>query len=275
MKITKEQIQKHIKTHTIRSNDDRSAVGTLNAFLRSDGKIANNFACNDTYPNIDGSFELIPNPETSRRPKQNFIVQIKGTTIERINAEGVFKYQLPSLAFPAYIADSVSSGPGILFVVLNGTKRGCERVFWKYMSPKFIASIDFNKNSTVIDFTADDEIMNTDESVNEFVKKLDKIADTHSYMSQMEAKEYDKNDIKRLISDRCEKISEAIETGNLLNQSRDRISKKIFTELSDLCNGTILLNALRFYESINIRVAWEIAVQDINTKFLATFLQGL
>ncbi len=94
-------------------------------------------------------------------------------------------------------------------------------------------------------------------------------------MSQMEAKEYDEYDIKRLISDRCEKISEAIETGNLLNQSRDRISKKIFTELSDLCNGTILFNALRFYESINIRVAWEIAVQDINTKFLATFLQGL
>ncbi len=275
-KISKEQIQKHIKTHTVRSNDDRSAVATLNAFLRSDGKIAyNNFACNDTYPNIDGSFELIPDPETSRIPKQNFIVQIKGTTMERINTEGVFKYQLPSLAFPAYIADSVTSDPGILFVVLNGAKRGCERVFWKYMSPKFIASIDFSKNSTAIDFTADDEIMNTDESVNEFVKKLNDIADTHSYMSQMEAKEYDEYDIKRLISDRCEKISEAIETGNLLNQSRDRISKKIFTELSDLCNGTILFNALRFYESINIRVAWEIAVQDINTKFLATFLQGL
>ena len=38
----------------------------------------------------------------------------------------------------------------------------------------------------VIDFAAEDEIFDTDESVNEFVKKLDIIADTHSYMSQME-----------------------------------------------------------------------------------------
>ena len=143
-KIKKEQIQRHIKTHTLRSDDDRNAVTMLSAFLRSDGKIAHNgFACNDTYPNIDGNFELVPNPEISRRPKQNFSVQIKGTSIENINADGVFKYQLGSLAFPAYIADSVTSDPGILFVVLNAGKRGRERVFWKYMSPNFIASIVF------------------------------------------------------------------------------------------------------------------------------------
>lgn len=129
-KITKEQIQRHIKTHTQRSDDDRCAVATLNSFLRSDGKIAyNGFACNDTYPNIDGHFELVPDPEITRRPKQNFSVQIKGTSIERINSDGVFKYQLQSLAFPAYIADSVTSDPGILFVVLNGARRGHERVF--------------------------------------------------------------------------------------------------------------------------------------------------
>ena len=275
-KIKKEQIQRHIKTHTLRSEDDRNAVSMLSAFLRCDGKIAHNgFACNDTYPNIDGNFELISNPEISRRPKQNFSVQIKGTSFEKINADGVFKYQLQNLAFPAYIADSVTSDPGILFVVLNAGKRGRERVFWKYMSPSFIASIDFDNNSKVIDFTTDDEILNTDESVNEFVKKLDYIADTHSYMSQMETKEYDRTDIERLIINRCENICEAIEAGNLLNQSRDKISRKILTELNDLCRGTILLNALRFYATTNLRLAWEVALLDIETKFLATFLQGL
>lgn len=275
-KIKKEQIQRHIKTHTPRSDDDRNAVVMLSAFLRSNGKIAHNgFACNDTYPNIDGNFELVPNPEISRRPKQNFSIQIKGTSKEKINDDGVFKYQLQSLAFPAYIANSVTSDPGILFVVLNAGKRGCERVFWKYMSPAFIASIDFDNDSKVINFTSEDEILNTDESVNEFVKRLDYIADTHSYMSQMETKEYDRNDIVRLVINRCENISEAIETGNLLNQSRDKISRKILTELNDLCRGTILLNALRFYESTNLRVAWELALLNIETKFLATFLQGL
>ena len=214
-------------------------------------------------------------PETTRRPKQNFSVQIKGTSIERINADGVFKYQLQSLAFPAYIADSVTSDPGILFVVLNGGKRGQERVFWKYMSPKFIASINFEQDSITIDFSANDEIKNTNESVNEFVNKLDFIADTHSYMSQMEAKEYDKDDIVRLIHNRCENISDAISTGNLFNQTRDKISRKILTELNDLCRGTILLNALRFYDTTNLRVAWELSLLNIETKFLATFLQGL
>ena len=275
-KITKEQIQRHVKTHTSRSDDDRNAVAVLNVFLRSGGKIAyNNFACNDTYPNIDGSFELVPNPDISRRPKQNFSVQIKGTSIENINKDGIFKYQLQSLAFPAYIADAVTSDPGILFVILNANKRGQERVFWKYMSPKFISSIDFSKDSMVIDFTFDNEILNTDESVDEFVKKLDYIADTHSYMSQMEAKEYDRTDIERLVVNRCENISEAIDTGSLLNYTRDKISRKILTELNDLCRGTILLNALRFYESTNLRVAWELALLNIETKFLATFLQGL
>lgn len=275
-KIKKEQIQRHIKTHTARSFDDINAVATLNSYLRSDGKIAHNgFKCNDTYPNIDGNFELIPNPEISRRPKQNFTVQIKGTSIENINSDGVFKYQLQSLAFPAYIADSVTSDPGILFVVLNAGKRCEERVFWKYMSPNFIASIDFSNNSKVIDFTCKDEILNTDESVDQFVEKLDKIADNHSYMSQMEIREYDKSDVERLVVSRCENISEAIEQGYMFNYTRDKMSQKILTELNDLCRGTILLNALQFYESANLRVGWEIALENIGTKFLATFLQGL
>ena len=72
-KIKKEQIQRHIKTHTPRSDDDRNAVTMLSAFLRSDGKIAHNgFACNDTYPNIDDNKEYLCN--SGRVPKRHKII---------------------------------------------------------------------------------------------------------------------------------------------------------------------------------------------------------
>lgn len=51
-KIKLEQLQRHLKTHTERSNDDRNAISVLQTFLRSDGKINHNFACNDKWPNI-------------------------------------------------------------------------------------------------------------------------------------------------------------------------------------------------------------------------------
>lgn len=274
-KITVEQLQRHLKTHTERSDDDFSAVTMLKTFLRSGGKINTNFNERDKWPNTDGTFELVPNPELSRQPKQNYIVQIKGTTTARIFTDGIVKYQLQSLAFPAYIATEVTLDPGILFLVLNPGKRNQERVFWKYISPQFITSIDFNKNSATIDFSPDDEIMNTDESVNEFVVKLDHIADTHSYMKQLEPREYSKEDILKIIVTRCENISEAIDTGTVLNYSRDKISRKILTELEDLCKATLLLNGLRYYDAINLRVAWELALMNIGTKFLSTFLQGL
>ena len=199
-RIKKEQIERHIKTHTQRSDDDRNAVTMLSAFLRSNGKIAHNgFACNDTYPNIDGDFEIVPKPEISRRPKQKFSVQIKGTSIEKINAEGVFKYQLQSLAFPAYIADSVTSDPGILFVVLNAGKRGRERVFWKYMSVDFINSIDYTKESVTISFEMSEEIKNTDESIDEFCEKIEKIIERHSFIKRLDDFEYSRNDVEKII----------------------------------------------------------------------------
>ena len=163
----------------------------------------------------------------------------------------------------------------IIFLVLYPNKRNQQRVFWKYLSSRFIASIDFNNGSAVIDFTSDDEIENTDESVNKFVKKLDFIADTHSYMKRLEAREYTAEDVIKLVTARCENISEAIETGVILNSSRDKISRRILTELEDLCNGTLMLNGLRYYKTINLRVAWELALTSIDTKFLSTFSQGL
>lgn len=72
-------IRRHISTHSERSAEDRAAVSALETFLASDGKINTNFSCDDKWPNHDGTFEFVSNPEISRCPEQNFIVQIKGT----------------------------------------------------------------------------------------------------------------------------------------------------------------------------------------------------
>ena len=244
MSITKEQLERHIKTHTERSKDDRNAVKMLGAYLRSDGKIFDKFEFGDKWPNIDGTFEIVPEPRISRRPTQNFIVQIKGTSVINETDDGTIKYQLKSLAFPAYIANEVTLDPGILFLVINPNKRNQERVFWKYISTRFLSSIDFDKDSYTISFTADDEIKDTDESIDSFVNKLNSIAETHSYIKQLGSKEYTRSDIEKVIIARCTNISDAIESGNVLNYTRDKISKKIFTELEDLCKATLLLNAL-------------------------------
>ncbi len=273
-KITKEQMQRHVKTHTERSNDDNNAVNALKAFFKS-GKIYSNFSSEDKWPNTDGSFEIVPKPEMARQPKQNFIVQIKGTKTANITKDGVVKYYLQNLAFPAYIASEITLDPGILFVVLNPGMRNQERIFWKYMSSNFIASIDFDKGSKTIDFTCDDEIENTNESEDEFVKKLEYISATHSYVKQLESNEYTKEDVVKIINTRCENISEIIKTGIDFSYKRDKISRKILTELEDLCKATLLANGLQYYSLMNLRIAWELAVLNIDTKFLSVFLQGL
>lgn len=140
----KELIEKHIKTHTERSAEDEAAVATLRFFLRSKGRVNPLFASGDKWPNIDGTFEYVPDPDVSRRPKQTFFVQIKGTHSYKED-DGKIKYTLQSLGFPATIAANVDIDPGILFVVLEPDERGYERVFWKYMSVDYINSIDFPK----------------------------------------------------------------------------------------------------------------------------------
>lgn len=71
-------LRRHISTHSEHSAEDRAAVSTLETFLTSGGKINTNFSCDDKWPNHDGTFEFVSNPEISRCPEQNFIVQIKG-----------------------------------------------------------------------------------------------------------------------------------------------------------------------------------------------------
>lgn len=99
----KEIIESHIKTHTERSADDVAAVSTVEYFLRTGGRIITNFSKNDKWPNIDGTFEFVSNPEFDRRPRHNFFVQIKGTN-NYSESDSAIKYSLKSLAFPAFIA---------------------------------------------------------------------------------------------------------------------------------------------------------------------------
>ena len=271
----KDLINQHVKTHTERSVDDRAAVAVLETFLRSDGYINTNFSTNDKWPNHDGTLEFVKNPTISKQPKQSFYVQIKGTHLYN-EKDGIVTYSLQDLAFPAFICSEVSLDPGILFVVFNSRKRESERVFWKYMSAEFLNTIDFSKGSITIKFSEHDEILNTDESIFAFCKKLDKISNHHLFIKQLSCKDYTKADVERIIQFRDKNICESIDRIEIFNENRDEISARVLTYLEDLCSATLLLNAIHDgYENPSIRFAWEHASLNITTKYLGSFLKGL
>lgn len=72
------------------------------------------------------------------------------------------------------------------------------------MSVDFINSIDFNKNSATISFTADEEIFDTEESVILFCRKLESIVLQHSFVNKLSEKELCKSEIDKIIS-ACDK----------------------------------------------------------------------
>ncbi|MEG1725749.1 MAG: AAA family ATPase [Anaerovoracaceae bacterium] len=272
---SKNDIDRHIKTHTARSNDDRAAVSVLETFLRSDGRINTSFASDDKWPNHDGTFEFVSDPDVSRAPKQSFYVQIKGTRIYTEN-DGVIKYYLKNLAFPAFICGEISFDPGILFVVLNPADRGCERVFWKYMSASFLNAVDFKKGSTTISFSPEEEILNADESGLLFCKKLEEIIERHSFVIQLERHNYSFEEAKLIIQACGDEITGSIETLSILNKNRDNVSRRILTRLNDLCVSALLINAIHDgYQQSNIAFAWEHSILSINTKYLGNFYRGL
>lgn len=272
---TNANIERHIKTHTERSDDDRAAVSVLETFLRSNGRINTSFASDDKWPNHDGTFEFVPDPDISRRPKQTFYVQIKGTR-NYTEREGVIKYTLKDLAFPAFICGRVSLDPGILFAILNPAERGDERVFWKYMSPSFLNSIDFAKDSITVSFSPEEEILNNDESVLAFCERLEKIVERHSFVNQLERHSYSFEEAKRIVETCDTEITESIDNLSILNKSRDNISRRILTRLNDLCISALLLNAMKDgYQSPNAGFAWEYSLLRANTKYLGNFYRGL
>lgn len=144
------------------------------------------------------------------------------------------------------------------------------------MSPSFISSIDFNKGSTTIKFKSDDEIKDTDESVNVFCGKLDHVIETHLFCKKLNSECLKKDDAKNIIEFRCEEISSYIEEISQNTDLRDAISKRIVRGLYDICYGTLILNADRLgYTDINERLAWEVSQFKAETKYLSNFLKGL
>lgn len=272
---SKENIERHIKTHTERSDDDRAAVSILETFLRSNGRINTAFASDDKWPNHDGNFEFVPNPDVSRRPRQTFYVQIKGTRNYRVS-DGIVKYSLKDLAFPAFICNHVTLDPGILFVVLNPTNRGNERVFWKYMSIDFLNLVDFSNDSTTINFQPEEEVLNTEESILAFCKQLERIVERHSFVNQLKRDTYSEEEVRRIIEVCDNEITDSIERLDMLNENRDNVSRRILTRLDDLCVSALLLNAIRYgYQHPSIPFAWELSFLNVETKYLGNFYRGL
>ncbi|MBQ2923146.1 MAG: AAA family ATPase [Tyzzerella sp.] len=272
---SKEIIERHVKTHTERSAEDVAAVTTLESFLNSKGRINCEFSKNDKKPNIDGFFEFVHDPDLNRRPAQTFFVQIKGTH-DYTEKDGILKYSLRSLAFPAFIATNVTLDPGIIFVVLNPDVRGAKRVFWKYMSVDFLNSIDFNKDSCTINFSAEEEIFDTEESIFSFCKKLEVIVSQHSFVNKLSERDLCKSEIDKIITACDRHITSGIDLLDNEDYTRDDVSHFILPRLYDMCRSALLLNSLKLGNThTNLQLAWEQALLKIDTKYLATFLKGL
>lgn len=272
---SKKVIEKHIKTHSKRSAEDCAAVATIEFFFRSDGRINTAFSKNDKWPNTDGIFEFVANPGISRQPTQNFFAQIKGTHYYT-ETNGVVRYSLKDLAFPAYIASDVTLDPGIIFVVLNPDIRGSERIFWKYMSVDFLNSLNFGQDSATIAFSAEEEILNTVESITAFCKRLETIVIHHSFVNRLSSTDLSRNEIDKIINVCNKQITESIDMMDSFNLTRDDVSQRILPRLYDLCKAALLLNSLKLGNILtNLQLAWEQAMLCIDTKYLATFLKGL
>lgn len=270
-----ETLISHISTHSERSAEDRSAVTYLESVLSPGGKINTSFGKDDKWPNHDGMFEYVSNPDRSRRPEQNFIVQIKGTHLYNDN-NGIISYSLKSLAFPAYIAYEVTADPGIIFIVLDPDERGRKRIFWKYMSPSFIKRINFEQSSTTIKLYPEDEIKDTDESIELFCKKLDQVVDTHLFLKKLNSECLTKEEALKIVDYRCQEISTEIDSVYEHPELRDNISRKIVRGLYDLCYAVLVLNAAVLgYSDINEKLAWEVSQFKPETKYLYNFLKGL
>lgn len=271
----KEHVERHIATHTVHSAEDRSAVSFLESVLNPGGRICTSFSSDDKWPNHDGFFEYVSNPDISKSPKQNFIVQIKGTH-NYSEQNGVISYCLKSLSFPAFIAKEVTADPGILFVVLNPDIRNNQRIFWKVMSKSFLSDIDFEKDSKIIKFCAEDEIKDTDESIELFCEKLNGIIDTHLFLNKLNSDDLEQGEALSIIEFQCNEISDLIETSYNNPQGRDGVSRRIVRNLYDLCYAKLILNAYKNgYTNVSEKLAWEISQLRVDTRYLCNFLRGL
>ncbi|SFP71346.1 UvrD-like helicase C-terminal domain-containing protein [Butyrivibrio proteoclasticus] len=268
-------VKKNISTHCQREEEDIAAVNSLEYNIAQGGRIFPAFSSCDKWPNHDGTFELVPNPDVSRRPEQVFMVQIKGTSNYRED-DGKIRYILNSLAFPAFIADEVTSDPGILFIVLDPLEHGKERFFWKHISPSFIGEIDFSKGSKTIYLSKEDEIQCSPEGIESFCKKLVQIAENHLFIKKLDTQLISKDEAEEIVRVRCHEISKCImEEGND-SERRDDLSRKIVNQLNDLCYAALILEAIKYSKTcVSEQYAWDIAQFFPETRGLYNFLKGL
>ena len=144
------------------------------------------------------------------------------------------------------------------------------------MSVDLLNSIDFEKDSVTISFSSDEEILDTDESIDTFCKTLETIMNHHAFVIKLSENDYSKKDMEKIIMARDEQITESLDRMDILNATRDDVSKRILTQLNDLCTATLLLNAMASgLEKANLQLAWERSLLNIETKYLGTFLKGL
>lgn len=123
---------------------------------------------------------------------------------------------------------------------------------------------------------SDEEILDTDESIDAFCKTLETIMNHHAFVIKLSENDYSKKDMEKIIMVRDEQITESLDKMDILNVTRDDVSKRILTQLNDLCTATLLLNAIASgLEKANLQLAWERSLLNIETKYFGIFLKGL
>lgn len=116
----------------------------------------------------------------------------------------------------------------------------------------------------------------TDESVNKFCSKLQRIIDFHLFLRKLNKDNLRKEDAVKIVQTRCEDISLEIDRIKNENRTRDNISRRIVNGLYDLCYAFLVLNAISLgYTDVNEKLAWELSQFNIETKYLSNFLKGL
>ena len=144
------------------------------------------------------------------------------------------------------------------------------------MSAEYVHSIDYSKDSCTVRFDLEDEIKNTDESIDRFCKKLEEIVEHHSFAAHLDQRGYSEKEIQSIMEACSIRISECIDRSETYNETRDDLSKNMLRMLKELCVAALLMNALSSKgEEMSLQLAWETALLDIETKYLAHFYKGL
>lgn len=82
-------------------------------------------------------------------------------------------------------------------------------------------TINFEQSSVTIKLYTEDEIKDTDESIDLFCNKLDQVIDTHLFLRKLDNNYLTKEDALKIVHCRCEEISMEIESVSEHHDLRD------------------------------------------------------